>query len=118
VASDGTIYWPTFSGGLVKSTDKGLTFSQVADNTKAGTWTPAELPDGRIASATSSAIMVSADKGATWTQAGKNFPSGYNPNSFTYSPFRNAFYIARFSCTFTNDAVQADAIMRMGYAWQ
>ncbi|MBX7101676.1 MAG: hypothetical protein K1X89_28435, partial [Myxococcaceae bacterium] len=113
-ASDGTIYWPgEGNGGLYRSTDQGLTFTEVATASTAKSVTPVELPDGRIVVAGPSTLMASADKGSSWQALGKPLP--YTPVAMTYSAQRHAFYIVHFTCDFsTPNAVPADAVMRAG----
>jgi hypothetical protein len=110
LASDGAIYWSAAGGGMLKSTDQGATFMQVADKTKTGGSPPIELPDGRIASTANNMVMVSADKGVTWTAATTAIP--FQPNGFTYSACRRAFYASHFDCS---NNVPADAHARFGW---
>jgi hypothetical protein len=114
-ASDGTIYWSEEGGGMFKSSDEGATWSPIADASTAGTVSPIELPDGRIASAQHDSVVITADKGGTWTAIGTAMP--YVPVGLSYSPFRSAFYIWYFTCTGTN-AVPGDAISRFGWDYR
>jgi photosystem II stability/assembly factor-like uncharacterized protein len=113
-ASDGAIYWAGMSGGLVKSTDKGLTWASVADGATAIAIHPVELPSGKIATVSATDIMVSADKGATWQPVTQGFlPYMPNkPNGIAYSRFRKAFYIWRWDC---GPVIESDEIFRFGY---
>jgi photosystem II stability/assembly factor-like uncharacterized protein len=114
-ASDGSMYWAAEGGGMMKSTNQGVAWTQVADANTAGTLRPLELPDGRIASTQGSMIVVSADKGMTWKNVSTAMP--YTATGFSYSPFRNAFFIWYFTCSGPND-VPADAIMRFGWDYR
>ncbi|MEA2700668.1 MAG: hypothetical protein QOI66_4939 [Myxococcales bacterium] len=109
-ASDGTIYWSLiYDHGLIKSTDQGNTWTQPIPNGTLKTGHPIELPDGRIVAPGPKTLMISADKGVTFIALGAALP--FIPNSLTYSPFRNAFFIEQFDC---KNAVVADAISRYG----
>jgi hypothetical protein len=113
LASDKTIYWAAAGGGMLKSTDQGMTFTMVADKSKAGGIAPFELPDGRIVSVQGMNVVVSADKGATWKPVGKPIP--FQPNGLTYSAFRRAFYASHFDCS---NNVPANADMRFGWDYE
>jgi photosystem II stability/assembly factor-like uncharacterized protein len=98
-ASSGAIYWPGEAGGLLKSTDVGMTWTAISDGSGAHMYsnppTPAELPDGRILSATSKNIVVSGDGGATWKPVGPALPQ---ETDFTYSAATKTFYIWKAGC--------------------
>jgi hypothetical protein len=98
-ASSGAIYWAAEAGGLLKSTDLGMTWTAISDGSGAHMYTspptPAELPDGRILSATSKNIVVSGDGGATWAPAGAALP---HESDFTYSAATKTFYIWNGGC--------------------
>jgi hypothetical protein len=113
-ASDGTIYWSLiYDRGLIKSTDQGRTWTQPIQGGKLKTVHPIELPDGRIVAAGAKTLMISSDKGATFTPLGDSMP--ITPNSISYSPFRNAFYIEYFTC---QNPVPANAIARFGFDYR
>ncbi|HEX7452240.1 MAG TPA: sialidase family protein, partial [Polyangiaceae bacterium] len=109
-ASDGSIYWAAEGGGIDKSTDQGVTFTQVADGNTAGAVRPIELPGGRIVSIAQRVLKGSIDGGKSWQAIGTALP--FDANVLGYSPFRRAFYASRFDCT---TAVPADAIERYGF---
>jgi hypothetical protein len=113
LASDKTIYWAAAGGGMLKSTDQGQTFTMVADKSKSGGIVPFELPDGRIVSLNGKTVVVSADKGVTWTSVTTAIP--FQPNGLTYSAFRRAFYASHFDCT---NNVPADAHARFGWDYE
>jgi photosystem II stability/assembly factor-like uncharacterized protein len=112
LASDGTIYFAAEGGGMVKSTDKGQTWSMAGASGATGSLRPFELPDGRIVSAANMDIVVSPDKGATWT---KITTMPFAANGLIYSPFRRAFYASYFSCDAT---VPSDGIQRYGWDYE
>jgi photosystem II stability/assembly factor-like uncharacterized protein len=114
-ASDGTVYWAGEGGGIVASRDDGVTWSTFAMRSQAGTVRPLELPDGRIVSTQGSNVVVTADKGATWTPIGTPIP--FTPVGLSYSPFRAAFYAYYFTCSGSN-AVPADGIVRYGWSYR
>jgi photosystem II stability/assembly factor-like uncharacterized protein len=117
LASDGAIYWPLiYNRGLVKSTDKGVTWTQPVSQWNIVTpMPPVELPDKRIAMLSGNGnnitpyIAVSADSGKTWKKATDPVP--LVPRSFTYSAQRRAFYISYDDCT----SQKKDAVMRFGF---
>jgi len=113
-ASDGTIYWSLiYDGGLIKSSDQGRTWTQTIKGNTLKTGHPIELPDGRIVAPGPSTLMISADHGVSFQPLGEPMP--FNPNSITYSPFRNAFFIEQFDCGM---AVVANAISRAGFDYR
>ena len=88
VASDGAIYWQRlYGGGLLKSADKGKTWSNISNAIKNN---PIELPGKRLAGLAGSQIMVSADGGETWTKLGP--PAPMKPYGITYSEKGKCFY--------------------------
>jgi hypothetical protein len=105
VTSSGAIYWSS-GGSLIKSTDAGLTWSQVGSNLRQ--LRPIEMPDGRLVSAGATTLVISADGGSTWSPLGPALP--YAPVGVTYSASRNAFFIWHWDC---GGVVLPDAIMRL-----
>jgi hypothetical protein len=120
VMPGGTIYWSVGNnGGLVQSSDKGLSWQMTVGKNVLVTGSPVALPDGRIAALGSQAVMVSADCGATWHAATTALP--YNPTGLTYSPYEKAFYVWHFDCTGKNnpgDPVPSDAIMKFAFDYK
>ncbi len=114
-AADGSIYFGIEGGGITKSTDGGATWTTVADAATAGTVQPIELPDGRIVSVNQQNLVISADKGGSWTTISQPLP--YVPRGIAYSPFRRAFYASYFTCSGAN-AVPDDAIVRAGWDYE
>ena len=113
-AADGTIYWSLiYDGGLITSIDQGQTWTQTIAGNTLKTGHPIELPDGRIVAPGPRTLMISADHGATFQSIGESMP--FAPNSITYSPYRNAFFIEQFDC---GSAVVANAISRAGFDYR
>jgi photosystem II stability/assembly factor-like uncharacterized protein len=112
--SDGTMYWITSPGGLIKSVDRGVTWTNVANVNTLNSGAPylVELPNGSLAAAARS-VIVSSDRGATWRSVGPGIP--FLPNGLAYSPFRNAFYVWAFECGGGTIPVAANAILRLEY---
>jgi photosystem II stability/assembly factor-like uncharacterized protein len=112
-ASDGTIYWSLiYDRGLMKSTDQGQSW-MLLPAAKVKTGRPIELPDGRIVAVGAKTLLMSADKGASFTPVGDPLP--FAPGSLSYSPFRNAFYIEQADC---GNAVLPNAISRFGFDYR
>jgi hypothetical protein len=122
-ASDGSIYWLGSNGGLTKSTDDGQTWTDLAPGgsfpgPQGGltNYDIMELPGGSLALMGSQYIMVSSDKGVTWSPATTALPITANEDlhGAVYSTQRKAFYIWHNTCGASNSVV-ADAIMRYDY---
>jgi len=113
-ASDGAIYWSLiYDRGLIKSTDQGNSWTQTVPYGMLKTGHPIELPDGRIVAAGPMTLMISNDRGVSFKALGPAIP--FVPNSLTYSPYRNAFYIEQFDC---KNQVLANAISRFGFDYR
>jgi hypothetical protein len=110
-ASDGALYWTKQgNGGLMKSVDRGASWTEIATSSLVKAVRPVELPDGRIVAAGPTTLMISADKGATWQPLGPALP--YAPSGLVYSQFRKAFFINRNDCS---SNVPMDGIERLGF---
>ena len=108
-ARDGTIYWANpYGGTLARSSDGGATWDTTAGGVSSVP--PIELPDGRIATIGSRTILLSADRGATWTPVGPAL--GFDPAVLAYSTIRRAFYVSRWDC---GDRVLDDAVSRFHF---
>ncbi|HVU02503.1 MAG TPA: hypothetical protein VHE30_12155 [Polyangiaceae bacterium] len=120
LATDGAIYWPGSSGGLSVSTDSGAHFDEVVDGNTApgivGSWSPAELPDGRIVIVGKDHLLLSSDHGRNWKPIGEPLPypgGGYDgARGPAYSARTKTFYIWRWDC---GNSVLPDAIMSAGF---
>ncbi len=110
VASDGSIYWPSGDGAMMRGTGSGSNW--VWNQTVAsGTLTnvhPIELPDGRIVSLSRQHVMISSDHGVNWQSFGPQLP--FTPVGITYSDFDKSFYIWQFDC---GNKVLLNAIMKL-----
>jgi hypothetical protein len=118
VASDRSIYWAgPNGGGIVKSTDDGKTFVEQVGPGFLQSFTPVELPDGRLAAVSLHHIVVSNDDGGSWHFVTPMFP--YAPNGFVYSAAEKAFFIWHSTCAgLAADGslpVPRDAIERFDY---
>jgi photosystem II stability/assembly factor-like uncharacterized protein len=109
-ASDGSIYWAAEGGGVYKSTDQGVSSTQLADGNTAGAVRPIELPGGRVVSVAQKMLNDSVDGGKSWQAIGTAMP--FDPEAIAYSPFWRAFYASQFDCT---NNVPADAVERYGF---
>jgi photosystem II stability/assembly factor-like uncharacterized protein len=115
LASDGSIYWPkVWGGGMLRSTDRGATWEEVTGGGTITSVAPIELPDGRIATLSGSAVVLSSDGGRSWTEVTSMLPYG-DSVGVVYSRQRRAFFIWHFSC---GDRVLPDAIMRHDFDWE
>jgi hypothetical protein len=89
------IYWAFSngaSGGILKSTDKGLTWHAMPADGMDYTAQPIALPDGSIAAITSSHfVTVSADGGTSWTNVTPAIPLT-SPLGLTYEPTGQALF--------------------------
>ena len=113
-ASDGSIYWSLlYDHGLIRSMDQGNTWTQTIQYGVLKTGHPIELPDGRIVAPGPMTLMISSDKGMTFKPVGAALP--FAPNSITYSPYRNAFFVEQFDC---NSQVLANAISEYGFDYR
>jgi photosystem II stability/assembly factor-like uncharacterized protein len=109
LASDGTIFWSGEGGGLLRSADQGQTWTSIPIE-KLLEVHPIELPDGRIATLTEQYVIVSEDKGLTWSPVTSATP--FRGEGLTYSEQQQAFFIWRAS---TTETVPDDSLAR--YDW-
>src|SRR4029078_675095 len=93
---------------LVRSTDHGQSFEHLVDGSMVRGLTPIELPDGRLAAISGSAIVFSSDGGMSWQPATESLPFG-DPVGVAYSAQQRAFFVWHFDC---GNTVLPDAIMR------
>jgi photosystem II stability/assembly factor-like uncharacterized protein len=115
MASDGAIYWPLYaSGGMAKSTDQGLTWSELVEPGMRGV-SPIELPDGSIVTMGQDHLVRSADGGATWQSIGEALPFQLQGNaaSLTYSAATKTFFVSHYDCA--SGSVAPDAIVSAGF---
>ena len=94
---NGTIYWTfydpaTLSGGLLRSDDKGATWTVATATGLLWSSRPVLLPDGRIGMINSAKrIVASSDHGVTWTTITPAIPVP-TPWGFTYNASGKAFF--------------------------
>jgi hypothetical protein len=101
------------SHGVVKSTDQGVTWAKLPGSesiitTETGVLA---LPGGLLATAGPTGLLVSPDKGTTWSRVGPDFP--FTPAGMTYSTFRNQFYIWQWQCAAGTNPIPADDIQSL-----
>ena len=122
--SDGAIYWLQEGGGsMLRSTDAGVTWEEIPGNIPRTATGIIELPDGRLVTQSDRFLIISSDQGTTWQPYGPPMPyfEPYNahPAGFTYSPFRNAFYVWHWDCLPNSDnPVPPDAIMALDFDYR
>jgi photosystem II stability/assembly factor-like uncharacterized protein len=112
VASDGTIYWGVFGGGMMQSQDLGETWEQIVGDVVASL-PPVEMPDGSLAmfAASADGVLITSDAGETLRYVTPGLP--FHPTGFTYSAHQQAFFAWHFGC---EAQLPEDAIMRYDYA--
>jgi photosystem II stability/assembly factor-like uncharacterized protein len=103
-ASDGTIYWTLYNGGMMSSADQGQTWTTTGDGPVQTFYSssPVELPDGRIVTLGAAYPLASSDKGKTWQKIGGPLPfPGANCGTYgiTYSVALKSFFINHNDCT-------------------
>ncbi|HEY0469247.1 MAG TPA: sialidase family protein, partial [Polyangiaceae bacterium] len=96
-------------GGLLRSSDQGQSWTSIPVE-KLAEVHPIELPDGRIATLTEQYVIVSADKGQTWTPVTSATP--FRGEGLTYSKQQQAFFVWRAT---TTEGVPEDSLVR--YDW-
>ena len=94
-AADGTIYWSTiYDSGIARSDDLGQHWTKVAEGIVSGH--PVELADGRIMDVTADHVVVSDDRGDSWTPVGEPLP--FKPAGVTYSAATKTMYVWQWDC--------------------
>jgi hypothetical protein len=116
VTSWGTLFWGTGwsagSGSILKGSANGLTWTKLSAPGNRQSFHPVELPDKKIATVSNTAILISADDGATWKTAAGPIPvltGGPSVSGLTYNTVDNAFYMSFSDCGGT---VRPDAVWR------
>lgn len=110
VARDGSIYWPSADGSMMRGTgrDSDWIWRQTIPSGTLMNVHPIELPDGRIVSLGRQHVMVSSDHGVNWQPLGPDLP--FVPVGITYSDFDKSLYIWQFDC---GAKVLPNAIMKL-----
>jgi photosystem II stability/assembly factor-like uncharacterized protein len=120
VASDGSIYWMGPSGGMVRSSDSGQTWSDPLGAGVVDSASPIELPDSRLAALGHDGgqryVKVSSDLGSTWRTVSVQLPYD-DAAGVAYSKYQKAFYVWHATCG-TKPPVPPDAIMRFAFDYQ
>jgi photosystem II stability/assembly factor-like uncharacterized protein len=118
-ASDGTIYWTAYGGGMIVSEDLGETWSDKL-NGPAQTASPdlLELPDGRIVALGIEYPLATSDKGRTWKRIGGPLPfPGVNCGTYglTYSAKLKMFFAHHNDCS---GVLSEDAVWRLPFDYE
>lgn len=94
-AADGTIYWSTiYDSGIARSDDLGQHWTKVAEGIVSGH--PVALADGRIMDVTADHVVVSDDRGDSWTPVGEPLP--FKPAGVTYSAATKTVFVWQWDC--------------------
>jgi photosystem II stability/assembly factor-like uncharacterized protein len=104
VASDGSIYLSLYgNGGLIRSTNKGVSWTQVVGSGIITPNTPIELPDHRlVAVGTRQQLLVSTNHGAGFVKLLDSLPVApiaEGRYACVYDSARNSFFIHHWNCT-------------------
>ena len=113
-ARDGSIYWMLmYDRGLIRSTDRGQSWTQVCGGGVLKGPMIIELPDGRLAAVGGKSVKVSADHGTNWSPVVA--PAPIQPSGVIYAPVRQALYIWQWDC---GNKVLTNAVWRHDYEVQ
>lgn len=115
-SADGNIYWVMEQGGIVASSDLGVSWEPLTNRAPAGGTLRGrivELDDGTWITMGVESLIVSDDQGSTWRSVGPSFP--FQPKGFTYSTVRKAAYVWQNYCDFDAgpNPVAAESIARL-----
>jgi photosystem II stability/assembly factor-like uncharacterized protein len=114
VTRDGTLYWPSENGGgLAVSRDNGLSWVRAVGAGVLLSIRPIELPDGRLVSANSEQVLISADEGKKWRPITVRMP--FTPIGVAYSADHKALFIWHNDC---GQTVPEDAILRHDFDYE
>jgi hypothetical protein len=120
LASDGSIYWASTDGTMVRSTDQGKTWATTIGPGTLSWVAPVELPDGRIATLANDHVVLSKDHGVTWTPVSPALPQttasgGDGWFGLVYSKEERAFLSWYWSCGNGSVPVPGDAIQKFAF---
>ena len=96
--------------GVIRSTNRGETWTQACGSGQLKGSKLIELPDGRLAGVANKSIKVSTDHGATWAAVLDATP--VQPAGVIYAPARQAFFIWNWDC---GNKVLTNAVWRQDY---
>jgi photosystem II stability/assembly factor-like uncharacterized protein len=118
-ASDGTLYWANGDdASIARSSDDGVTWEKVVITAGKGGYPihPIELPDGRIVTLGHDHVVVSADRGDTWSLASSTMPY---TDSFgvVYLAPRKSFFVWHWTCGQTAP-VPDDGVMQFPFDYE
>jgi photosystem II stability/assembly factor-like uncharacterized protein len=110
VASDGSIYWPSADGSMMRGTGQGSNWiwSQTVSKGILVNVHPIELPDGRIVSLSRQHVMISSDHGVNWQPFGPQLP--FMPIGISFADSDKSFYMWQFDC---GNKVLPNALMKI-----
>jgi photosystem II stability/assembly factor-like uncharacterized protein len=102
-ASDDTIYWALYAGGMIVSEDLGLTWTKTSPGVvRTNARAIEELPDHRILALGDAYPLITDDKGKTWKRVGGKLPfQGLNCAIYgmTYSAELRAIFVSHNDCS-------------------
>jgi photosystem II stability/assembly factor-like uncharacterized protein len=105
VTANGAIYWQTlWNAGLVKSTDKGLTWEKLEGPVKTN---PIEIAGGKLVAPVEKQLYLSPDAGKTWEKIGPELP--FKPVGIVYSAKGKAIYAWR-----STEGKEDNVVSRLG----
>jgi photosystem II stability/assembly factor-like uncharacterized protein len=113
VVATGKIQWLRRNGGVVTSTDNGVTWqAQAGQGVAESADRMIGMADGSLVTWGNGTLVRSTDDGAHWHPFGAALP--YTPSGIAYSVGRNTFYVARADCSFDHDnPIKPDSILRL-----
>lgn len=119
-ASDDTIYWALYRGGMIVSEDLGKTWTKASPAVvPSNSGSLNELPDGRILALGEEYPLVTDDKGKTWKPVGGKLPfkGGINCAIYgmTYSAELRAIFVNHNDCS---GFLKSDAVWTVPFDYE